>query len=151
GSRPSAPRQLTKRWRLNRNVIPSVGLAGNDCLVRDRLVGIAGEESNFFRTRVASHVQPGPSEMGFAFDDKSEAEIAVLHVYPGAGTGLAAKAVVHVEAHERLGGIDSLPRLQGIREVENPPKPFCIVPARPTAHDIEGSSAAPVRGAARPV
>src|SRR5580692_1612480 len=77
-------------------------LPGDDGLVRDCLVGVAGEHSRDPAVLwVAANVQPCPAVVGFLLDVKSESEIPILHVIPGTVASHSRICVEHVNKASR--------------------------------------------------
>src|SRR5208337_2346818 len=75
--------QMTECGRL-KGVIRALGLACDDCLVRDGFVGVAGQKSCAL-ILCAAYVEPSPAVVNFAGDDKAKAQIAILDVQPITG------------------------------------------------------------------
>ena len=83
-------------------------LAREDGLVRDGLVGVAGQYAGDFVVSVhcrASDIQARPAEVGGSVNGELEAEVAIFEVVPQAGAGAAASGAVGVivDGHGFLG------------------------------------------------
>jgi hypothetical protein len=67
--------------------IRAFGFACDDWLVRNCLVGVAGENSvDLLILRIRVHVESGPTIVSLTFNGEPEADVPIIHIVPLAPT-----------------------------------------------------------------